>query len=262
METNTPPGIKDKIQTTGRQERQKLRNVVSPPGKKGLWLRKLNDRQLSEVYHRLKMGQAPYRVVKIAQVDWGVMRKSQPASLNRGMVVFRDKVVGEITAEAGRHNKEEKKRFNAVATRKGARSVEKLNSLGRLRWLINTQTERLVLLRSKEKSTNMPLMMTEKTVEVLGGLLENLIKHEIALGLRDAKPSELSTSVKNYFDAMLRKVDGDPLTGGSGGNVMISAANKMLEAVSKDAVLMTINEDGGYDIADAAESGESETGSV
>ena len=262
METNTPPGIKDKIQVTARQEMQRLRSFVSPPGKKGLWLRKLNDRQLAEVYHRLKIGQPAYRVVKIAQFDWGVMRKSQPASLNRAMVLFKEKVVGEIKLEGDRHNKEDKKKFLARSTKKGERSVKKLNSLGRLRWLINVQTERLVLLRSKEKSTNMPLMMTEKTVEVLGDLLEKLIKHEIALGLRDAKPSELSESVKKYFDAMLKKVDGDPLAGGSGGNVMISAANKMLEAVAQDAVLMTINEDGGYDIADAAESGESRTGSA
>jgi|GEM_PF-3419593 len=260
MSYDVPTGIKDQVQVTGAQMLKRLRDIVNPPGKKGLWLRKLNDRQLAEVYHRLRMGQKSYHIIKIVQVEWGIMRKSQPASLGRGLLAFKEKVVGELKLEAQRLPKEEGKKFAERTTKKGERSIAKLDSLGRLRWVINVQTERLELLRETEKNANLPLKMTEKTVEVLGNLLDKLIRYEIDLGLRDAKPSELNTSVKRYFDALIRKVDPEGIdAGGSGGNVMVSAANKMLEEVSKDAVLLTINDDGGYSIADPKPSGDADS---
>jgi hypothetical protein len=244
-ELSEPTDLKGKVEVTGQHMIQRLREAVSPPGKKGLWLRKLNDKQLAEVYHRLKLGQKTSHIVRIAQVEWGIMRRSQPCSLNRGVLAFKEKVVGELQQEAHRLGKEAGKRFIDKTTQKGARALQKLDSIGRLRWLIEVQTERLELLYTREKTVQIPLKMTEKTVEVLGLLLEKLIKFEIDLGLRDARPQELELRVKHYFDRLLA---GEEAAGG--GNTMLIAANKLIEDLSKDSVLMTVYEDGAYAVED------------
>jgi hypothetical protein len=72
---------------------------VSPPGKQGTWLRLLNDKQLAEIYHRLRLGQPAYRLASIAQKEWGIRRKASPKSLARAIRKFKEDTLGVLGVE-------------------------------------------------------------------------------------------------------------------------------------------------------------------
>jgi len=236
-EAQEPQDVAGKVEVTAQQTINKLREAVQPKGKKGLWLRHLSDRRLSEVYHRLRMGQSSHHIAKMAKMEWGVMKDSDIKSLSRGVRQFRDKVVGDLKAEG--YKTPERKEVAESVRRRGKYLTEKLDGLSRLRWLIDTQTERVALLVEKEK-TSLPFRFTGKEVKYLGELLEMYVRFQIDLGLLDAKPAEFNLTVKHRFDGLLQ----NSLRGG--GVSMIEATNKFLEMAEEKALTFKLTDDGAY----------------
>lgn len=222
------PNVKAEVEVTGASVIKKLREIVQPPGKKGLWLRHLSDQKLAEVYHRVRMGQSAHHITKIAQKDWGVMKNSTPKSLARAMVTFRDKVLGEIKVDAIK-SPEGKKEYGARKKR-AKRITDKLDGMGRLRWLIEVQTDRLEQLIERE-SKSLPFKTTDKTVEILGGLIDKYIQYMMDLGLVDSKPPELNVNISHKFSQLIGVLPDD-------GARLISAANRFLDMATKEAILM------------------------
>jgi hypothetical protein len=230
--------IDQNIEVTGQQIIKRLRDIVQPPGKKGLWLRLLSDRQLAEVYHRLKRGQTAYHVSKICQDDWRIQRDSSIQSLSRGMLRFRDAILGDIQKDAVK-SEEGKKEF-AARKKRGSAIVNKLDGLGRLRWLIERQTDRIQALLDREQSA-IPFQMTDKSIKVLGELIEQYLRLQMELGLIDSKPEEFNLNIEHKFKAILT---GMQFT--DDGHRLAIAANKFLEMASEASIIMEPEADGTY----------------
>ena len=238
-----PRDLVGKVEVSSEQLLEKLREAVKPSGKKGTWLRHLNDKRLIEVYHRLKMGQNIYQIVRIVQNEWGIMRTSHVKSLARAMRAFRDKTVGLLqvapTIQTHGSTREERRSAAEVLGLRGKRIVNKLDGLGRLRWLIEVQSERVSLLVEHEDNT-LPFKITRKEINTLGKLLSDYMKMQMDLGLLETKPHEFNVNIKHKFAGLLEhSVQG-------AGDTMAQAAGRYIELAEKEALTFELGADGAY----------------
>jgi len=237
MSNSPPQDIQSQVELTGASVIRRLRGIVSPAGKKGLWLRHLSDQRLAEVYHRLRIGQSVNRVVVMAQKEWGIMKSSNIKSLSRGMAKFRDEIIGDVdldTVKTPEHRKE-----NAAKKKRARYLVNKLDGLGVLRWTIEKQAERLQMYLEKEAATQFPFKQAEDTVKNLGGLIDTYMKYQVELGLLELKPQEFNVNIKHKFEALL----GQGVVTDDGAR-MAAATHRFLELAEKSAVLMEVGVDG------------------
>lgn len=238
MDSGTGKDLKAQVSLTGQSIIQQLRKIVQPPGKKGTWLGQVSDKRLAEVYHRLKKGQAAYHIAKIAQIDWGMMRGSETRSLARAILKIKEKMIGELV-----DNSPQKSEAGTDLTdrlrKRGKRILKNLDGLGRLRWLIEEQTDRVVMMRDKEKTMNLPLKDTNAAIHELGDLITQYLTVQMKLGLLDAQPSEHVLTIKTIFDRMISGVSDD-------GKALSSAVHKFIEQVDRDVVNLEVSADGSY----------------
>jgi len=238
--------IEDQTEVTGATRMKQLREACkSKKGGRPLWLAELSDRQLAEVYHRLKIGQPPNHIVNIAQRDWGVRRNSTARSLWRSVVAFRDRVLADLQQLRGEGGK-------SVLKRKGKRIYERLDAMGSKRWLINVQLERVELQYAREKQMGMPLKATDRMVRVAGELLDSYIGRAIELGVLDSKPSEFNLNIKHRFDGLVAN------TIQGGGVAMIQATNDFLDMAEKKALTLALDDEGHYTLEPPEEEEEEE----
>jgi len=210
---------------------KQLREYVSPAGKKASWMRHLNDRQLAEVYHRLKMGQSPYRIARIVQDDWGMCTKSEARSVARTITKFKHDIIGDISCVKDPKTKECKDSRNVKIRAK--RVVEKLDTVGRLRWLTEVQTDRVEMWVEKEKITGIPLARTDEAVRTLAGLLRDLNDLQIKLGLLDAREPQIGVHIQQVFNNVLPTETAESLG-------MINATNKFIDMLKSDDSVIDI----------------------
>jgi hypothetical protein len=239
--------LEDSIELTSRQLINAMRKVVAPPGKRGTWLRRLSDNQLAEVYHRLKRGQPAYRIAKIAQEDWGVNRKADIKSMSRAIRAFKYSMLGDIELEKT-SNSEDRKEEGRKLERRGHAIVEKLDGLGRLRWLIEVQTERVISIIDREKKA-LPFKFTDRSIEVLKDMINNYLEIQIKLGIIDAKPPELHLTMKHRFDGLIQHTV-------QPGSALVDWTDKFLESAEKEALTLRLGSDGQYDLLLPAVEGE------
>lgn len=247
---DTPKDIAGRVEVSSEQLLIKLREAVCPVGKKGTWLRHLSDKQLLEAYHRLRMGQGVYAVVRVCQHEWGVMRTSSTKSMARGMRSYRDKTVGllhvapTIDTRAGATRPDRRDAAELLGMR-GKRIVNKLDGLGRLCWLIEVQTDRVCLLVEREQEA-LPFKITGKEVQTLGNLLGDYMKLQMDLGLLETKPHEFNLNIKHKFAGLLQHSVQE------GGDVMAQAAGKYIELAEQEALTFELGQDGAYTLKEGA----------
>ena len=211
-----------------------LRKAVRPPGQRPSWLSSLNNRQLVEVYHRLQLGNSMLRIVKIAQQEWRIMPTSRPASLCRAVSAFRDKVVGAIQ-KLETSSEPAVKEMSERMAKEVNRVTGKIDALGKLGWLITVQEERIAMLFTREKASNLPFKHTDNTIKIMGELLGNYVSLQVQLGVVPTVPDELNMNVKHKFDGVLGAV-------GSDGAKVVDALGKFLNWADQHAVKMVLDE--------------------
>jgi hypothetical protein len=237
-----PKDINGQIEVSSEALLRKLRTAVQPPGKKGTWLRHLNDKRLLEVYFRLRRGQSALSVAGFSQKEWGVMRHSEVKSLARAVRVFRNKAIGLLKVApliGPEGTKKERRGATEVLGKRGKRITKDLDGLGRLRWAIDIQTDRVATLVEKEKQA-LPFKFTDKSIEVLTRMLESYMKIQVDLGLLESKPQELSLDVRHRFQGLMQH----SMRGGGAG--VTSAMGKFLEMAEEQALTFELDNEGQY----------------
>lgn len=236
-----PVALKGKVEVTAEETIARLREIVQPAGKKGTWLRKLNDHQLAEVYHRLKLEQTVYHVAQIAQREWRVNPKSETKSLCRALRDFRKKAVGLLNAHKTSFPRTpEKDAFVDKEEKRGKEIVEEINGMEELAWLIQVQRGRLEVLITREKAS-IPFKFTDKTVAELRECIDTYLVHAQALGILKVVPKEIDLTLRKEFDGLLQ--------GGmikDGGVKFVEAAKRFLDEAKKKALIMEQAPDGGW----------------
>jgi hypothetical protein len=237
--SDIPKDLQSSAELTSAVVIQKLRAVCCPPGKKGTWLRLLNDRQLAEVYHRLKLGQPSYRIARIAQEEWGIRKKAEVKSLARAVRKFKEEALGLIHVEKTAPS-EDRKELGRKLEGKALTLTKKVDGLGRLGWLIERQTERVLLLMDREKNA-LPFKFTGDEIETLSDMIEKYVKLQVTLGIVDTPPPEINLNVKHRFDGLLQHTV-------QGGTAVIEAADRWLQKCEESALTLRRSEDGRYEL--------------
>lgn len=233
-----PRDIETATQVTGAHLLRSMRDAVAPAGKKGTWLRMLSDKQLAEVYHRLRLGQPAYKIAQIAQREWGVKRRANVKSLARAVRKFKEDTLGLLQVEKTAPS-EGRKEMGRKMEAKALKIVEKVDGLGRLGWLIERQTERIELLLEREKNA-LPFQMTNKEIGTLTDMIEKYVQLQIKLGVIDAKPSEINLNIKHKFDALMSGTV-------QGGTAVLETADKWLQKCEENALTLRLT-DGRYEL--------------
>lgn len=242
--------IDEMVSLSGESLVKQLREVVSPPGKKGNWLKHLSDKRLLEVYHRLRIGQSSSHIAKVVQIEWGIQKLSPVKSLARAITLLRKKVIGEIFQGEDRKNKERKK-LSSLAGKRGNKLSEQLDAMAIKIELIHLQYDRVKDLRTKEKAS-MPFKFTGREVVALDNMLSEFLNMEIKLGLRDSKPSEYNVLMKYQFDGLIGRFQ-------DGGQKMLDVSQKFLEAAEKEALTLEVDDNGVATLKNLKRLTESET---
>lgn len=228
--------LSDKVLETDDSLVKVLREIVSPPGKRGSWLRNLNDRQLCEVYWRLRDGQPAQKVTRFAQTDWGIQRQASTKSLARAVRDLRDKIGGEIGALAVTTGRPPEKghaagvQISKELQERANRIGGKIDVLGYMSSLIGIQFDRVQQLRDREKSS-IPFRHTDNSVRVLGELLGQYAKMQVDLGVVPTVPQEFNLKVKHTFGLMVEQMGGD-------GAPAVTALDNFLKWADQNAVHM------------------------
>jgi hypothetical protein len=218
---------------------KRLREIVDPPGKKGTWIKQLNDRQLAEIYQRLQMGQTAYRVVQLCQ-SWGIQRHSDIKSLSRSMLSFKKRALGEIQAlKTGHSKRKDETAVSKTLQKKADRVGGKINALGKLSWLIGIQEERVEMLFDREKAT-LPFKHTDFTVRTLLDLIKEYVEISFRLGITPEVPREFDLRVQHEFGEILTKQLG------AGGSKVVDALGRFLDLAKAHSEKLVLNEDGTY----------------
>ena len=229
-----------------------MREIVAPPKKKALWLNQLSDKQLAEVYFRLKKFKQPiYDIVKnIIQDEWGIMVSSSVKSLSRAVYAFRDKLVTSVDLQyyplAGESPAltREKREALAALGRKGKRILKKLDLVKTFQWVLSEQVERIAALREQEIVSGNLSKQTEAAMQTFTNMAEKLGNINFKLGLWESKPSEFNLNIKHQMDNIFTKV----LT--NNGAPMLEATNKFLENLNSECITLEADEKGTFSIKD------------
>jgi len=229
---------KDLAEVLGKHRMAELRKIVNPPGKRGSWLRFLNDSQLAEVFFMLRNGDPPYGVCRYVQKQWGIQVNSSTKSLSRAMTDFRNKAVGEIRKEvfANRGTLTDVKKLEKTAEK----AFDKINVLDEYAFMVQTQKSRIKALLELE-SKSIPMEITDKALANFKDMLDGCVKTAISLGIVDAKPSEFNVNIKTQFDKLL----GNPEIGQNTGK-LTEACSRFIELLEESSVDLEQNDDGTF----------------
>jgi hypothetical protein len=224
---------------------KRLRDAVAPPGKRGTWLRYLDDNRLAEVFIQLQSGTAAQHIATVAQREWGIKPQAQTKSLARAVRAFRDKVVGEIQKLPTKtdRDKEVAKKLKFQA-KKVSEEIEELEEAG---WVLLEQKKRIQLFRDKENIAKMGFQATDKAIQVYLQTLELYAKMKINMGLIEPPAAEHHLHIKHKFAGLMQH------TVGKDGDKVIGALDKFMELVDEKSLALTQNDQGAFEYVPAKE---------
>jgi hypothetical protein len=220
---------------------RKLRESVAPPGKRGTWLRYLDDDRLAEVFVRLQSGTSCHHIASVAQKEWGIKPSSKTQSLARAVRQLKDKMIGDLEKLPVRNEKE--KETQKELKGKAAKVSAKINELEETGWVAMEQRKRIQLFRNKEDVAKMGFAATDKAIQVYLQILELYAKMKINLGLIEPPNSEFNVNVKHKFAGLMQH------TVGSDGAKVVSALDRFVELVDEKSLALTQNAQGAFEYA-------------
>lgn len=230
--------IEKLVEATPSNMIKRVRLIACPPGSRGSWLRLLNDKQLMECFHRLRAGETVQSVVRRAQQEWSIEPQSKTGSLARSMRKFRKHSLGDIFDRDAKDKDDHKEMIDL--SKQGKLIAEQIDVLDYLGWTIKVQADRIRILHEKEKSS-IPFRFTDKSMQVMGQLLESYSRIQQDLGLVNSnRPPTLNLNVSAKFkDLISNNVDDE--------EKITAALHEMAEQIDEHMVTLSVSDDGSYE---------------
>jgi len=200
------------------------------------WLSILDDKQLVKLHEMLKKGVTNSEIIRTCQTIFNVKKKATLQDLLPDLVRFRTKVLDDkalMVLEEAQKNKV----ASQLATKlRGLTS--KVDAFGRLSWLVDQQTQRVLKLMDIEAKT-LPMDKTTDNIAILDKMLHSLLKAQQELKLDDSNviTAETTEKLKGLVEGF--KDDGE---------TMIQATHKLLSLAEERSLILKLDEDGSYSI--------------
>jgi hypothetical protein len=218
----------------------KLRDAVSPKGKKALWLRDLSNDQLLEIYGRMRLSNTFESIIEIVRDKWGVGLGLSYDGMYHGLKKFRERVVPEMTLvpKKGKLDPDES-RIRSRVIHQSRELKKKLDGLEVIATIICEEMDSYQLYKDKEALYGYPLKSRQKCAEGIVNYANIFIKRQMDMGIIDSTASDMVKAMRDKFGAIL---------GGftDGGRVMLMATNKFLELAEGETVELEENPEGQF----------------
>lgn len=202
----------------------------------GSWLHKLKEDQLLVVFEELKKGTTLTDIIKLCQRTFKINRSSEVYHLMPALVKFRGRALKDIHYL----NAEEAK--NLEITKEAELKVRdlsaRLDGVGRLGWLIELQTNRVLTLVDREKKA-VPMPITTENIKLLNDMIKGYVKTQSELGILDQANAVQGINIECRFNDLVANLKDD-------GTKMIDATHKLLDMAEKRAITMTEDTEGKF----------------
>lgn len=202
-----------------------LREAIPVNKEEPSWLRLLDDIQLIEVYSSLKEGLTTKEILSNCINNYLPCSKMSSSKMLPDLVRFKAKATTDprtIRAEIAEQNPEVDERLKKY--------VAKVDTLGRLGWLINVQTNRIDSLLAREKM-GLPLNITNDGIKILGSLIDKYLSKQTALGVATTNQKQTTTTAVSVSGTMEL---GD----------ITQSASRFLDLIERRSKICKVNEDG------------------
>lgn len=210
---------------------------------KGSWMELLEDLQLLKVHEMLKNGATNSETIRTCQAMFNIKRKAKLEELLPDIVKFRTQSLNDKALLAI-----EEAQGNAAALQLSNRLrglTSRVDAFGRLNWLVDQQTERVLGMLGKEKKTGLVYPGTTDNMVILDKMLHNLLKAKSELNI-----SEPTVSVSSESNQKLQQlVNGFK----NDGETMINATHKLLDLVDTRSVTLKLDQEGKFSISEKEE---------
>jgi hypothetical protein len=199
------------------------------------WLSLLDDAQLIKIFDMLKSGTTNSEIIKTCQYIYNIKRKTSVHEMLPDLVRFRTKALDDKSLL-----KLEEAQKNEAALALGSRLrnlTSKVDAFGRLSWLTDQQTLRVMRLLERESKT-LPMDITTTNIKMLDQMLHSLLKAQHELNLGEEKTGitqDAAQKVKGLVEGF--KDDSE---------TMIQATSKLLELCENRSLILKLEEDGTY----------------
>lgn len=202
----------------------------------GSWLKKLKEDQLLSVFEELKKGTTLTDIIKLCQRTFKINRSAEIYHLMPDLVKFRGRALKDIhylnaeEAKALEVTKEAELKIRDLSAR--------LDGMGRLGWLIELQTNRVLTLVDREKKA-VPMPITTENIKLLNDMIKGYVKTQAELGIMDQVSTVQEINIECKFNDLVANLKDD-------GTKMIDATHKLLDMAEKRSVIMTENSEGKF----------------
>lgn len=230
--------IRESVETAGRKLLEHLRECAHPKGKKGLAIRDLADRQLLELFFRLKFGTPSEQMARMLQRNWKFKPKMPLKSLAARIRTFRERAITPLLIHDNNLSpRDQETKHNATVLAK--KISNKLDALATFRWAVSAQESRCKKWLNIEK--RVPMKEIAKELKMLAEMCKDYLNLEMDLGLRERQPDETSVVHKSQFDLIVGGFENQ-------GKTMLSIVNNVLKEAEEHVMTLEMGEDGVYDV--------------
>lgn len=204
---------------------------------KNSWLSLFDDKQLIKLHEMLKRGVTNSEIIRTCQTIFNVKKKATLQELLPDLVRFRTKILDDKSLLVLEEAQKNKAAVQLAGKLKGLTS--KVDAFGRLSWLVDQQTQRVLKLIEIESKT-LPMDKTTDNIDILNKMLHSLLKAQQELKLEDNTSITIETQ-----DKLRGLVEGFK----DDGETMIEATHKLLTLAEERSLILKLDEDGSYSIS-------------
>ncbi len=209
----------------------------------GSWMELLEDLQLLKIHEMLKNGATNSEAIKTCQAMFNIKRKAKLEELLPDIVKFRTQVLNDKALLAIEESQGNSAAIQLASRLRGLTS--RVDAFGRLNWLVDQQTERVVGMLGKEKKSGLIYPGTTDNIAMLDKMLHNLLKAKSDLNIAD--PTITVSSESNQ--KLQQLVDGFK----NDGETMINATHKLLDLVDTRSVTLKLDQEGKFSLTEKDE---------
>lgn len=210
---------------------------------KGSWMELLEDLQLLKIHEMLKNGATNSEAIKTCQAMFNVKRKAKLEELLPDIVKFRTQILNDKALLAIEETQGNTAAIQLATRLRGLTS--RVDAFGRLNWLVDQQTERVVGMLGKEKKSGLIYPGTTDNIAMLDKMLHNLLKAKSDLNI----PEQTVTVSSESNQKLQQLVDGFK----NDGEAMINATHKLLDLVDTRSVTLNLDQDGKFTVTEKEE---------
>ena len=203
---------------------------------KDSWLSLFDDKQLIKLHEMLKRGVTNSEIIRTCQTIFNIKKKATLQELLPDLVRFRTKVLDDKSLLVLEEAQKNKAAVQLASKLKGLTS--KVDAFGRLSWLVDQQTQRVMKLLDIEAKT-LPMDKTTDNIDMLNKMLHNLLKAQQELKIDDS--NIITADTQDKLKGLVEGFKDD-------GETMIEATHKLLTLAEERSLILKLGEDGSYSI--------------